>query len=270
MRSWALLLAMTACAYMAQAQSEMDPSYFQEQEVGPYKLRSIGGVLGVSIDDHGPLGLDDMRKFSRDGFPTVPDDLSKFYFGFNSTSIGLVLGPRVTIARTVDEQPRDRGWNFHLGLMPRLFYLFYYLDEAQGDTLVSTSYLYTLTQMEIAVGAGHFWRAAVTRSFYLQGTLMLEIGNAATSTLNLVGLRELEYAGSTTEQTILDRSYRARGSTYGRVFATAEVGFRIRQKVDLGAHVQFGTGLMYLHGLEVRPVLSSMVYALQMQFLIRR
>lgn len=252
------------------AQSDMDPSYFREPVMGRYVLRSIGGVFGLTLDNHGPMGLANFERLSRNGLPQVQDDLSTFYFGYSSTALGITLGPRFTVARLRDDQPADRGWTFHVAVQPRLFYLFFYRDEAIGDTTVEKQYLYTVSQMELAVGGGHFWRVALSRAFYVQGSLLAELGFVGSSNLRVDGTAYYQWAGNNWERTLVEWNDRARGGLYGRVFAAAEAGFRIRRRVDLGVAAQFGTGLMYISGVEVHPLLSSRVYLLNMAFLIRR
>ncbi|MCB9169687.1 MAG: hypothetical protein H6594_04970 [Flavobacteriales bacterium] len=263
---WMLLLLTRS----AISQAQMDSAYWSEPVRGPMKVRSIGGLLGVVVENHGALGLKDFEGFAAEALPDTPDDLSGFYFGYNSVAFGLELGPRVTAAHLVNGAMSDNAWTFHLAIVPRVFFLFYTRNDRSGDTLMTTDYLYTMSQTELAVGAGHMWTLFLGRHLFLQGGLSAELGNAATSTIQVLGTRTDEVDGQGTDHTFLDESVRGRGTTGLRGSLTASVGLRIGKRVDLGPYAQFGTGLMWVHGDALRTVLNSNLYALQVQFLIRR
>ncbi|MCB0791032.1 MAG: hypothetical protein H6595_00595 [Flavobacteriales bacterium] len=250
--------------------AQMDSAYWVEPVRGPLKIRSIGGVLGVVIEDHGALGLEDFAGFAAEPLPTTPDDLSDFYFGFNSVALGLELGPRVTAAHSMNGAMSDNAWTFHLALIPRVFFLYFTRNDRSGDTLSTTDYIYTMSQTELAVGAGHIWTLFLGRHLFLQGGLSAELGNAPTATIDVLGTRTDEINGLTTDRTLLEGTVRGRGTTSLRGSLTASVGLRIGRRVDVGPYAQFGTGLMWVHGDALRSVLRSDLYALQVQFLIHR
>ncbi|MBV6403552.1 MAG: hypothetical protein IT228_08825 [Flavobacteriales bacterium] len=280
-----LLLALLLAADMARAQAPADTSLRHRPERSPLKLRAIGGTVGITLENHGPMGLDRFMRFARQAPPTLPGKPTDYYFGYSSTAIGGILGPRFALARLrtdgpaarsatdrrgVEDRNNEHGWTFHLGLQPRLFHLYFHTDSLLGDTARTVEYLYTLAQTEIAVGGGPYWTLFLSNTLFLRPGLLAELGHAGTGTLTATGTRTDAFGGTTTETTLLDRSVPARACTYLRASACLQAGFRIAKRVDLSARAQWGTGLMWLHGVDLTALRSSTLYALDLAFLIRR
>ena len=249
--------------------AQQDPGYYQPV-TKRWVLRSIGGVLGLGIENFGAIDLDGFQKFSRDRLPAPPSDINTYYFGIASSSFGLIMGPRLALARYDGSTVEEKGWLLHAGMNVRLFGLLFYKDYASGDTAYTRTYTYVLSQAEWALGGGRYWRTRADRSFFLAASGLGELAHTYSSGIVINGDLTAEYGGTDTTNNFLSRTAEARAQTFLRLYAAGNAGFRIRQRVDLSAQVQFGTGLMWLHGIEVRPVLSSMVYALSLQWLIRR
>lgn len=170
------------------AHPQADQQYWtpNDQE---WVVRSVGGVLGLGVDDHGAMDLNDFAEFSEDPLPRPPGNLGDYYFGINSISVGLMFGPRVAIARLRNGLLEEKGWNVHLGINPRFFYQYYYLDSAAADTLYTTEYLYLMGQVELAIGGGPYWRTKPVRSFYLAGSINGEVGLAPPGLIAVSGTR---------------------------------------------------------------------------------
>lgn len=233
-------------------------------------MRSVGGFLGVGIDNHGAMDLDDFSRLATEPLPEPPGGVGSYYFGINSSSIGILLGPRITLARERNGLVGENGWNFHFGIDPRFFYQYYYLDSATTDTLFTTEYLYLMGQLEFAFGAGWHWRTRPTRSFYLLGSPLIELGLAPPGILSVTGTRTATVGTWEQSTTLLEERGTSRGSTYLRGFLVGEAGFRIRKRVDLGFRYQLGTGIMWIHGQGAHPILASYAFLLNAQWLMRR
>ncbi len=279
------LLALLLAPGIGQAQDRADTTAWHQPVRGPLKLRAIGGMLGITLENHGPMGLERFLQFARQAPPTLPGRPSDYYFGYSSTAVGGLLGPRAALARLRTEGPAPRntadrrgvedrnnehGWTFHLALQPRLFHLFFHTDSLLGDTARTVEYLYTIAQTEIAVGGGPYWTLFLTNNLFLRPGLLAELGHAGSGTLTATGTRTDAFHGSSTETSILDQSVPVRACTYLRASAALQAGFRIAKRVDLSARAQWGTGLMWLHGVDLTALRSSTLYALDLAFLVRR
>ncbi|MBL8010112.1 MAG: hypothetical protein JNJ64_05845 [Flavobacteriales bacterium] len=264
------LLAVLLGQGIAWAQDPADSAYWHQPVKGPLKLRAIGGTLGVTLENHGAMGFDRFVQFTRQTPPSLPGKPSDYYFGYSSTAIGGSFGPRFALARLRDGRNSEHGWTMHLALQPRLFYLFFRTDSLLGDTARTVEYLYTISQLEIAVGGGPYWTLFLSNSFFVRPGLLAELGHAGSGALTAFGQRIDEVNGTATETTILDRSVPVRACTYLRASACLQAGFRIGKRVDLSARGQWGTGLMWLHGVDLTALRSTTLYALDVAFLIRR
>lgn len=264
-----LLLASTLGA-MTPLCGQTDTALWRDPVKGPYKLRAIGGIAGVTLENHGPMGVERFAQFTRGGLPPVQGDPGDYYFGYTSTAIGGSFGPRLALARLRDGANSEHGWTMHLGVQPRLFFLYLRTDSLLGDTARTVEYLYGMSQMEVAVGGGPYWSLFLSNSFFLRPGLLAELGHAGRGSVSVRGTRTDAVNGTVEVTDLLDRSVAARACTYLRASACLGVGFRIRKRVDLGVRGQWGTGLMWLHGVDVRQVLSTTLYALDLAFLIRR
>ena len=100
--------------------------------------------------------------------------------------------------------------------------------------------------------------------------LLAELGHASGGTLSVQGVATDEVGGFSNERTLVDRSLQGRACTYLRGYLSAQLGVRLGKRTDLSAHVQYGTGFMWLHGVDVRSLMSSTLYALNLQFLVTR
>lgn len=263
-RRIALLLLLTVRI----ARAQEDPSYWNEDD--RWVIRSAGGFLGVGLDNHGAMDLEDFSMLSTEPLPEPPGGVGSYYFGINSSSIGILLGPRITLARERNGVVQENGWNFHMGIDPRFFYQYYYLDSATVDTLFTTEYLYLMGQVEFAFGAGRHWRTRPTRSFYLLGSPMLEVGLAPPGIVSVSGTRTATVDTWEQSTTLLDDHGSSRGCTYLRGLLVGEAGFRIRKRVDLGFRFQWGMGMMWVHGQGSLPILAAQQFLIHAQWLVRR
>ena len=250
--------------------AQIDTSIFRDPVMGRLKLRAIGGILGLSLENHGAQGVDTFQEYAKTQLPLLPGKPSDYYFNYSATAVGLCIGPRFALARTIDGHSGENGWTFHLNLHPRIFYLYLHTDSLLGDTARKVEYLYTMSQTEIAVGGGPYWSLFLGKRAFLRGGLLAELGHATGGTLNVQGTATDEVGNSTSERTLVDRTLQGRACTYLRGFVSAQIGVRLGKRTDLSARGQFGTGFMWLHGVDVRGLMNSTLYALDMQFLITR
>jgi len=174
------------------------------------------------------------------------------------------------LARTIDGNSGENGWTLHLNLHPRIFYLYLHTDSLIGDTTRTIEYLYTMSQTEIAVGGGPYWSLFLGKRAFLRGGLIAELGHASGGTLNVQGIATDKAGNYTRERTLVDRTLEGRACTYLRGYLSAQLGVRLGKRTDLSAQGQYGTGFMWLHGVDVRALMNSTVYALSLQFLITR
>ncbi|MBK6541692.1 MAG: hypothetical protein IPG10_10520 [Flavobacteriales bacterium] len=264
----ALLNLFLLLAHLAPAQ--IDTSVFRDPVKGKLKLRAIGGILGLSLENHGAQGVETFQEYAKTQLPLLPGKPSDYYFNYSATAIGFCIGPRFALARTIDGHSGENGWTFHLNLHPRIFYLYLYTDSLLGDTARKVEYLYTMSQTEIAVGGGPYWSLFLGRRAFLRGGLLAELGHASGGTLSVQGVATDEVGGFSNERTLVDRSLQGRACTYLRGYLSAQLGVRLGKRTDLSAQVQYGTGFMWLHGVDVRSLMSSTLYALNLQFLVTR
>lgn len=269
-RASLFLLAVLLGAGTASAQVPSDSAFWHQPVVGPLKLRAIGGIVGITLENHGPMGFDRFAQFTREAPPPLAGKPSDYYFGYSSTAIGGSFGPRFALARLRDGRNGEHGWTLHLALQPRLFNLFFHTDSLLGDTARTVEYIYSISQLEIAVGGGPYWTLFLSNSFFLRPGLLAELGHAGSGSLTATGIRTDEVNGTANETTFLDRSVAVRACTYLRASACLQAGFRVGKRVDLSARGQWGTGLMWLHGVDLTAMRSSTLYALDVAFLIRR
>ncbi len=252
------------------ASAQIDTSVFHDPVLGKLKLRAVGGILGISLENHGAQGVETFQEYCKSALPELPGEPSDYYFNYSATALGFCIGPRFALARTVDGRSGENGWTLHLNLQPRLFYLYLYTDSLRGDTARTVEYLYTMSQMEIAVGGGPYWSLFLGNRAFLRGGLIAELGHAMGGTLSIQGVVRDEVGAWSNERTLVDKSLQARACTYLRGFLSAQVGVRLGKRTDLSVQGQFGSGFMWLHGVDVRTLMSSSLYALSLQFLIIR
>ena len=176
--------------------------------------------------------------------PRPPGNLGDYYFGhqqhFGGADVRSTRRHCPASQWTIGGEGLERA----LGINPRFFYQYYYLDSAAADTLYTTEYLYLMGQR----GAGH-WRwplladASPVRSFYLLGSINGEVGTGITGLDSR--LRHTHRQPGDREQStfLLDHTSRSRGCTYLRGFVwLARPVFESDIGWILGLRVQLGTG----------------------------